>query len=78
MQTKDIKKLKDEEHVRSRPDTFVGNVNNVVACVPSLYENADLIVYKDVQSNSAILKLFDEIITNASDNIISSKNVKQL
>jgi DNA gyrase/topoisomerase IV subunit B len=67
------KKLTTREHIITRPDTYVGSI--------SLHETEEFIIKNDrmvfskITYNPALLKLFDEIITNASDHS-RNNNVK--
>lgn len=70
------KKLSQEEHVLVRPDTYVGSVipqEKMMWC----YEN-DAIVKRNVRYIPAFLKLFDEILTNASDHVQRGGKVKNI
>jgi len=70
------KKLSQEEHVLVRPDTYVGSVipqEKMMWC----YEN-DAIIKRNVRYIPAFLKLFDEILTNASDHVQRGGKVKNI
>ena len=58
-------KLSQREHVLHRPDSYVGSVEPQIRN-EWVYEN-NKIVRKDVSYSSALLKIFDEIITNSAD-----------
>lgn len=64
----DIQVLSDIEHVLKRPGMYCGNVNEEV--YPTyIYENGK-IVLKDIPQIPALLKLFDEIVSNSLDEAI--------
>ena len=58
-------KLSQREHVLHRPDSYVGSVEPQTKNEWT-YDN-NKIVKKDVLYSSALLKIFDEIITNSAD-----------
>jgi DNA topoisomerase-2 len=74
-------KLDHRTHVLKRSETYVGSK---VTDKTKMYviENNDLsnirVVNKDVQYNPAFIKLFDEILTNASDHSIRTGKVKMI
>jgi DNA topoisomerase-2 len=73
------KKLTQREHILKRSETYVGSKNT---------EETEMFVVKDnnlnnikiekrkVKHNPAFIKLFDEILTNASDHAIRTSKVK--
>jgi DNA topoisomerase II len=58
-------KLTQREHVLHRPDSYVGSVEPQIRN-EWVYEN-NKIVKKDVSYSPALLKIFDEILTNSAD-----------
>ncbi len=74
-------KLSQREHVLKRPDTYVGSISSVEE---KLYvADADNLpnptIKKElVKYSPAFIKLFDEIITNASDHYIRTGKVKYI
>lgn len=58
-------KLSQRQHILHRPDTYVGSVEPHTKN-EWVYENGR-IARKDVSYSSALLKIFDEIITNSAD-----------
>jgi DNA topoisomerase-2 len=58
-------KLSQREHIIHRPDSYVGSVEPQIRN-EWVYEN-NKIVKKDVSYSSALLKIFDEIVTNSAD-----------
>ena len=67
----DIKSLTDIEHVLLRPQMYAGS-NNEEIYPTYIYENGK-IVLKDIPQIPALLKLFDEIISNSLDEAIRTK-----
>lgn len=74
-------KLDHRTHVLKRSETYVGSK---VTDKTRMYviENNDLnnikVINKDVQYNPAFIKLFDEILTNASDHSIRTGKVRMI
>lgn len=72
-------KLSHIEHVLKRPDTYIGSIETeardifVVDDVDNL--DSAKIVYKNINYNPGFIKLFDEVITNASDYSIRTNQV---
>jgi DNA topoisomerase-2 len=73
-------KLEHKEHVLLRPDTYIGSIITETRNMFVVEDPKDLnnikIVNKPVNFNPGFLKLFDEILTNASDHFIRSGDVK--
>ena len=63
----DYKQLSQREHVLERSDMWLGE-KDVKTSNEIIYTNNEL-VSKKVSYSPGILKLFDEAITNATDNI---------
>lgn len=72
-------KLTQIEHVLLRPDTYIGSVSSEQrdVFVATNYDKiSDVkIEHKNINYNSGFLKLFDEVITNASDYSINTGKV---
>lgn len=77
----EYKKLSPIEHILLRQDTYVGSMNKTeeeLFTVAS-YDASDIKIEKKlVRFVPAFLKIFDEIITNASDHSIRTGEVKQI
>ena len=58
-------KLTQKEHVLKRPGMYIGATETEIE--PAWIFEGDEMVEKTTKYNPGILKLFDEIITNASD-----------
>jgi DNA topoisomerase-2 len=74
-------KLSQREHVLRRPDTYVGSISAVeekmYVADPDTLPNPT--IQKElVKYSPAFIKIFDEIITNASDHYIRSGKVKYI
>lgn len=78
---KKYQKLTHREHILMRSETYVGSK---VTDKQKMYviEDNDLddikVIEKDVNNNPAFIKLFDEVITNASDEYIRNGKVKMI
>lgn len=72
-------KLTQIEHVLLRPDTYIGSVltePKQMFVVNNITDFQDLkVVYKEINYNPGFLKIFDEVITNASDYSIKTNKV---
>ena len=76
------KKLSQREHVLTRPGTYIGSINVELKKL-FVIENINLldelkIVNKIVNYNPAYIKIFDEILSNASDHYIRTGKVKYI
>ena len=76
------KKLSQREHVLHRPGTYIGNINTELKDM-FIVDNVDdldniKIVNKLVKYNPGFLKIFDEILSNASDHSIRTNEVKYI
>lgn len=85
MTKKDIaeqyKKLTPKEHILKRPETYVGSITTEkreIFTVDTLDIDNLKIVKKEIQYNSGFIKIFDEILTNASDHVIRTGKVKNI
>jgi DNA gyrase/topoisomerase IV subunit B len=75
-------KLSQREHVLLRPDTYVGSMNEIeekMFVVEDIEKLSDVKIKKElVKYVPAFIKIFDEIITNASDHYIRTGKVKYI
>lgn len=76
MSLKKYKRLTDVQHVLQRSGVYLGSIINTER-EAFVVEN-DKIVLKTVKYNPAIIKMFDEIISNSADESIRSGNVKNI
>ena len=72
------KKYTQVEHVLARPGMYVGDIATVTSEQWILESKSNKIINKFVKWNPGIYKIFDEIITNASDECQRSKSVKNI
>ena len=75
-------KLTHQEHILARPDTYIGSIqiDTKQLFVAENYENIKdvKISYKETLYNQGFIKLFDEIITNASDHSLRTGQVSYI
>ena len=64
--SRDIKILTDKDHVRNRPEMYVGSVHPDDTKVP-LLNSDNLIEYQPLEINEGMYKILDEVIDNAYD-----------
>ncbi len=76
MSLEKYKRLTDVQHVLQRSGVYLGSIINTER-EAFVVEN-DKIVLKTVGYNPAIIKMFDEIISNSADESIRSGNVKNI
>ena len=73
---KSYRKVTPVEHVLLRPEMYIGSVENVQmpcwCCRPNFQME-----HREVSVNQGLLKIFDEILLNASDNYYRSLKKKQ-
>jgi DNA topoisomerase-2 len=75
-------KLTHKEHVLLRPNIYIGSIVNETKSLFVIDDPKELnnikIVNKPTSYNAAFLKIFDEILTNASDHYIRTNQVKYI
>ena len=75
--TTQYKELSPLEHILKRPTMYIGTtITEKVEMYVS--ESLDKIIKKEVNYNAGFIKLFDEILTNASDHFIRTGKVKNI
>src|SRR4051812_39280663 len=74
------KKLTHREHVLQRPDSYVGSIENEEKelWVSNLDMDNPKIELRKVKYNQAYIKIYDEIIVNASDHSIRTNKVSYI
>ena len=72
------KKFTQIEHVLARPGMYVGDIATVTSEQWIIEHKSNKIINKFVKWNPGIYKIFDEIITNASDECQRNKLVKNI
>ena len=70
------KKFSQIEHVLARPGMYIGDIKNTKAETWVIEEDSAHIA--TCEWNPGIYKIFDEIVTNASDEVQRNKNVKNI
>lgn len=72
-------KLSHEEHILTRPETYIGSVNKDTKDLFIVRNFKDIkeakIEYNKVEYSPGFLKIYDEILTNASDHSIRTNEV---
>lgn len=72
-------KMTHIEHVLKRSDMYVGSINNEMKSVFMVDNIEDFknskIVYKNINYNSGFIKIFDEVLSNASDYSVRTNKV---
>jgi DNA topoisomerase-2 len=74
-----FQKLSQREHVLQRSGMYVGSINTELTdmyCVDNTQTFS--VIKKQVRYNAAFLKIFDEVISNASDAAIKYQNVSYI
>jgi DNA topoisomerase-2 len=72
-------KLSQREHILIRPETYVGSINSEqkeMFVVEDISLKNINVVKKNINYNPAFIKLFDEILVNASDQSIRTDKVR--
>src|SRR6056297_3200184 len=71
------KKLSHREHILQRPGMYIGSITNELKefYIPVYEENFKNIKFikKEINFNPGFIKIFDEILTNASDHYIRTE-----
>lgn len=77
-----FKKLSPKEHILKRPNMYIGNISNVSTNLFVLEDinkiDESKFVNKNILYNAGFLKLYDEILVNASDHYIRTGLVKYI
>lgn len=72
------KKFTQIEHVLARPGMYIGEIATITSEQWILNPDGNKIINKFVKWNPGIYKIFDEIVTNASDECQRNKGVKNI
>ena len=72
------KKFTQIEHVLARPGMYIGEISTITSEQWIMDSKCEKIINKFVKWNPGIYKIFDEIVTNASDECQRSKSVKNI
>jgi len=71
-------KLTHKEHILQRPETYIGSIITEQKQIYTINQNNYNINENIINYNSGFFKLYDEILTNASDHSIRTKKVKYI
>jgi len=72
------KGLDDISHILLRPDMYIGTVETNMVPLWILDSDNDKFIKSDVLFSPGLYKIFDEIIVNASDHTVRSKDCKNI
>ncbi len=72
------KGLDDIAHILLRPDMYIGNVDTNIVPLWILDNDNDKFIKSDVLFSPGLYKIFDEIIVNASDHTVRSKDCRNI
>lgn len=74
------KKLTQREHILQRPDTYIGNIKKQMEelWVPVSTNEKTVMKKKMVEFSPGFLKIFDEILTNATDHSFRDQSVSTI
>lgn len=70
------KKLSQREHILHRPDTYIGSIQNYES-IEYVLQNG-VFTKRNVKTNDGLLKIFDEIISNAVDHVFRKQQVTKI
>lgn len=65
--TTGLKRVTPREHILLRPDMYIGSIGSETS-KEWVVEKDNKLVYKEIKFVPGLYKIFDEIITNSSDN----------
>lgn len=68
--TDKYQRLTHREHILKRPGMYCGNIQSEKTILYTVNQNFTKIEKKQINFNAAFIKLFDEILTNASDHCV--------
>ena len=69
-------KLSQIEHVLKRPGMYIGSIDKETT-VMDIFDN-NKIIEKEIEYSPGLYKIYDEIISNAYDEAVRNKNVKNI
>lgn len=70
------KKLSQREHILHRPDTYIGSIQSYDS-VEYVLEDG-IFTKRNVKTNDGLLKIFDEIVSNAVDHVFRKQEVTKI
>lgn len=65
--TSGLKVVTAREHILLRPDMYIGSIQSETS-KQWVVDSENKLVYKEIKFVPGLYKIFDEIITNSSDN----------
>ena len=69
--------MSDIEHLKMRKEVYLGEVQNITKDSYIYNQNEQKLYYKTLSFNTGLLKLFDEIFSNAIDNYQRTKDLNK-
>ena len=72
------KGLNDIDHILLRPDMYIGTVDTNMVSLWVLEDETQKFIKSDILFSPGLYKIFDEIIVNASDHTVRSKDCKNI
>lgn len=73
---KKYQKKSDRQHVLDNPDTYIGSVEKVDACMQIYHDEKESIIEKTINWIPGLYKLFDEGIVNCRDHVVRMQQKK--
>jgi len=71
-------KLTQVQHIIKRPGMYIGSTDKVVDFMDIIDEKTNKIISKEIEYSPGLYKIFDEIASNAYDEAVRDKNVKNI
>lgn len=71
-------KLSQREHILLRPDTYIGSIQTEEAELYVFDDKNNKIVLKQINYCPGLYKIYDEIIVNAIDHVVRTRNEKDI
>jgi len=66
-------KLSQHDHILTRPDTYIGDINGKQLNMWIFSDNEEKIIKKEILFIEGLYKIFDEILVNANDQCKNDK-----
>ena len=71
-------KLTQVQHIIKRPGMYIGSIDKIVETMDIIDETSTKVINKEIEYSPGLFKIFDEIVSNAYDEAIRDKNVKNI
>jgi len=71
-------KLTQIEHILKRPGMYIGSTDKITEFMDIVDLESNKIINKEIEYSPGLYKIFDEIISNAYDEAVRDKNVKNI